>query len=62
MESFTRVREANFRRIFGRVEIDALMDLFRSMVVRYALPRTFRRRFFLRDADPWPQSGLRTSV
>ena len=37
----TRGRERNFRLIFGRNEIAALMGLFRSMAVRPAVPSSF---------------------
>ena len=38
MGSFRRDREGNFRGIFGRNEINALIELFRSMAIRSALP------------------------
>ena len=43
----TRDREGNFRLIFGRCEIHALIGLFRSMSVRSALPNIFWQRIFL---------------
>ncbi len=41
MGSFRRDREGNFRGIFGRNEINALIELFRSMAIRSALPSLF---------------------
>ena len=38
MGSSTRGREGNFPGIFGRNEINALIELFRSMAIRPALP------------------------
>jgi len=41
MGSFRRGREGNFRGNFGRNEINALIELFRSMAIRSALPSRF---------------------
>jgi hypothetical protein len=48
----TRVREGNFRVIFGRMEIGALIGLFRSIAVRPAWPSILRQRF-LGFFEPW---------
>ena len=58
MRLFTRVREGKFWLIFGRMEIDALIGLFRSMAVRAALPRIFSFSFKLRLGTPLPGETL----
>ena len=49
----TRGGEGNFQLIFGRMEIDALIGLFRSMAVRSALPRIFSGSGFWGFFEPW---------
>jgi hypothetical protein len=49
MGSLTRVREGNLRLICARNEMNVLIELFRSMAIRSALPSLFSAAVLKRD-------------